>query len=302
MGPLRRLAITHLNLGPHPGGGGPAAGRCRRFQNAFWEENLDGAGWGAPVAVPCPRSAFFHHAPSGAAAPSPWPSVACCLIVGSETAWRALSKVALGLCSYVAALNRHTIDQTPHTQNIVIGGVAGWIPPLVERRCQWACGMAWLVAVRLVMLRGHRAHLFWAFGPVACGRITSLGWHSIADGDQRCRPHNRSESAINARATALISWLRSAWPCPHGWTCHLRGCCCCHSIPGLAEMSRSLAHAPEEPHGRQRVCFAGRSLYLYRHLPVGCLWPAVPGAQVSASRAGNCWVGCSTRSCLLPAL
>ena len=174
-------------------GGGALASAAAGVLNCLWEQDLDGrmlrtSGRALPSGRLSPLSAFLGAIACTLAA-------SMLLISGVNCLAAALS--LLGLCSYVLL---YTALLKPRTsQNIVIGGVAGAIPPLVGAAAATGhvgLGGWWLFALVMVWTPAH----FWALalllredyravgipmlpvvmGPVITARaIRGYGWATV---------------------------------------------------------------------------------------------------------------------------
>lgn len=174
-------------------GGGALASAAAGVLNCLWEQDLDGrmartSGRALPSGRLSPTSAFI-----GAIACT---FAASMLLVGGVNCLAAGLSL-LGLCSYVLL---YTALLKPRTsQNIVIGGVAGAIPPLVGAAAATGhLGLSswWLFALVMVWTPAH----FWALalllredyravgipmlpvvqGPVVTARaIRTYGWITV---------------------------------------------------------------------------------------------------------------------------
>ena len=174
-------------------GGGALASAAAGVLNCLWEQELDGrmvrtSGRALPSGRLSPVSAFLGAIACTLAA-------SMLLISGVNCLAAALS--LLGLCSYVLL---YTALLKPRTsQNIVIGGVAGAIPPLVGAAAATGhvgLGGWWLFALVMVWTPAH----FWALalllredyravgipmlpvvkGPVVTARaIRHYGWTTV---------------------------------------------------------------------------------------------------------------------------
>ena len=136
-------------------GGGALASAAAGVLNCLWEQDLDGrmlrtSGRALPSGRLSPINAFLGAIACTLAA-------SMLLISGVNCLAAALS--LLGLCSYVLL---YTALLKPRTsQNIVIGGVAGAIPPLVGAAAATGhvgLGGWWLFALVMVWTPAH----FWA--------------------------------------------------------------------------------------------------------------------------------------------
>lgn len=175
-------------------GGGALASAAAGVLNCLWEQELDGrmvrtSGRALPSGRLSPMSAFLGAIACTLAA-------SMLLISGVNCLAAALS--LLGLCSYVLLYTALLKPRTP--QNIVIGGVAGAIPPLVGAAAATGhvgLGGWWLFALVMVWTPAH----FWALalllredyravgipmlpvvkGPVITARaIRCYGWATIS--------------------------------------------------------------------------------------------------------------------------
>jgi len=158
--PLPRLACTL--------GGGALAAAAAGVLNCLWEQELDGrmlrtSGRALPSGRLSATTAFLVAVALTTAA-------ATLLIGGVNCLAAALS--LLGLCSYVLL---YTVVLKPRTsQNIVIGGVAGAIPPLVGAAAATGhVGLSgwWLFALVMVWTPAH----FWALALLLKDDYRSVG-------------------------------------------------------------------------------------------------------------------------------
>ena len=174
-------------------GGGALAAAAAGVLNCLWEQELDGrmhrtSGRALPSGRLSPSTAF-------AGAVSCTLAAALLLVSGVNCLAAGLS--LLGLCSYVLLYTALLKPRTP--QNIVIGGVAGAIPPLVGAAAATGhVGLSgwWLFALVMVWTPAH----FWALalllrddyravgipmlpvvkGPVVTARaIRRYGWATV---------------------------------------------------------------------------------------------------------------------------
>jgi len=174
-------------------GGGALAAAAAGVLNCLWEQELDGrmqrtSGRALPSGRLSPKAAFAGAVSCALAAATLLVSGVNCLAAGLSL---------LGLCSYVLLYTALLKPRTP--QNIVIGGVAGAIPPLVGAAA--ATGHVglwgwWLFALVMVWTPAH----FWALalllrddyravgipmlpvvkGPVVTARaIRRYGWATV---------------------------------------------------------------------------------------------------------------------------
>ena len=174
-------------------GGGALAAAAAGVLNCLWEQELDGrmqrtSGRALPSGRLSPTAAF-------AGAVSCTLAAAMLLVSGVNCLAAGLS--LLGLCSYVLLYTAVLKPRTP--QNIVVGGVAGAIPPLVGAAAATGhVGLSgwWLFALVMVWTPAH----FWALalllrddyravgipmlpvvkGPVVTARaIRRYGWATV---------------------------------------------------------------------------------------------------------------------------
>ena len=174
-------------------GGGALASAAAGVLNCLWEQDLDGrmnrtSGRALPSGRLSPTTAFIG-------------AIACTLVAAmllvSGVNCLAAGLSLLGLCSYVLLYTALLKPRT--TQNIVIGGVAGAIPPLVGAAAATghiSLGGWWLFALVMVWTPAH----FWALalllredyravgipmlpvvkGPVVTARaISRYGWATV---------------------------------------------------------------------------------------------------------------------------
>ena len=149
-------------------GGGALASAAAGVLNCLWEQDLDArmartSGRALPSGRLSPSSAFFGAIACTLAA-------AMVLISGVNCLAAALS--LLGLCSYVLLYTALLKPRTP--QNIVIGGVAGAIPPLVGAAAATGhigLGGWWLFALVMVWTPAH----FWALALLLREDYRSVG-------------------------------------------------------------------------------------------------------------------------------
>ncbi len=149
-------------------GGGALAAAAAAVLNCLWEQDLDGkmqrtSGRALPSGRLSPTAAF-----AGAIALTFAASV---LLVGGVNCLAAGLSL-LGLCSYVLL---YTAFLKPRTsKNIVIGGVAGAIPPLVGAAAaagHIGLGGWWLFALVMVWTPAH----FWALAMLLKDDYRSVG-------------------------------------------------------------------------------------------------------------------------------
>ncbi len=158
--PTPRLACTL--------GGGALASAAAAVLNCLWEQELDGKmKRTSERALPSGRlspTAAFAGAISCACAAS--------LLLVSGVNCLAAGLSLLGLCSYVLL---YTVLLKPRTsRNIVIGGVAGAIPPLVGAAAATGhvgIGGWWLFSLVMVWTPAH----FWALAMILKDDYSSVG-------------------------------------------------------------------------------------------------------------------------------
>ena len=149
-------------------GGGALASAAAGVLNCLWEQDLDGrmartSGRALPSGRLSPTSAFIGAIACTLAAAMLLVSGVNCLAAGLSL---------LGLCSYVLLYTALLKPRT--TQNIVIGGVAGAIPPLVGAAAATGhvgLGGWWLFALVMVWTPAH----FWALALVKNEEYTRAG-------------------------------------------------------------------------------------------------------------------------------
>jgi len=149
-------------------GGGALASAAAGVLNCLWEQDLDArmartSGRALPSGRLSPTSAFIG-------------AIACTLAAGmllvSGVNCLAAGLSLLGLCSYVLLYTALLKPRTP--QNIVIGGVAGAIPPLVGAAAATGhvgLGGWWLFALVMVWTPAH----FWALALLLKEDYRSVG-------------------------------------------------------------------------------------------------------------------------------
>jgi protoheme IX farnesyltransferase len=160
--PLKGLTIVWTLLG------GSLASAAAGILNCLWEQDLDGR----------MRRTSGRALPSGrlaqnrALALATAFTIASVLILSLGVNPLAASLALLGLCSYVLL---YTALLKPRTsQNIVIGGVAGAIPPLVGAAAatgHLTLGAWWLFALVMVWTPAH----FWALALLLHDDYRSVG-------------------------------------------------------------------------------------------------------------------------------
>ena len=149
-------------------GGGALAAAAAGVLNCLWEQELDGqmqrtSGRALPSGRLSPSAAFAGAVSCALAAATLLVSGVNCLAAGLSL---------LGLCSYVLLYTALLKPRTP--QNIVIGGVAGAIPPLVGAAAATGhvgLGGWWLFALVMVWTPAH----FWALALLLRDDYRSVG-------------------------------------------------------------------------------------------------------------------------------
>lgn len=216
-------------------GGGALAAAAAGVFNCLWEENLDGRmGRTSGRALPSGRLS---------ATTAFWSAVALTLasslllIVGVNSLAAALS--LLGLCSYVLLYTALLKPRT--TQNIVIGGVAGAIPPLVGAAAasgHVGLGGWWLFSLVMLWTPAH----FWALALLLAEDYRSVGIPMLPV--IKGAAHTTRAIGHYARATALISGF-GVLALPTGGL--LYGLLLLPFNSRLLQMARSLAQDPKDP-------------------------------------------------------
>jgi len=240
--PTGRLACTL--------GGGALAAAAAGVLNCLWEQGLDGrmqrtSGRALPSGRLSVGSAFAIAVALALAASTLLVSGVNCL---------AASLSLLGLCSYVLL---YTVLLKPRTsQNIVIGGVAGAIPPLVGAAAatgHLGLGSWWLFALVMVWTPAH----FWALALLLQEDYRSVGIPML--------PVVKGSAAtaraisVYAAATVLLS-LAGIWALPSGGL--LYGLLLLPFNGRLLQMAWRLHQAPEDVQ-RARGLFRWSILYLF---------------------------------------
>ena len=230
--------------------GGAMAAAAAGVLNCLWEEELDGrmqrtSRRALPSGRLARRQAFALAVALTAGA-------TLVLVVGVNPLAAALS--LLGLCSYVLL---YTVLLKPRTSlNIVIGGVAGAIPPLVGAAAatgQLGWGGWWLFALVMVWTPAH----FWALALLLREDYRSVGIPML--------PVVKG-TAATGRAIARYSWLTVALSAlgvlalpSGGW---LYGLLVLPFNGRLIQLTRALGRDPEDP-GHARSLFRWSIFYLF---------------------------------------
>jgi protoheme IX farnesyltransferase len=253
-------------------GGGALAAAAAGVLNCLWEQDLDGrmlrtSGRALPSGRLSAGTAF-------AVAVSLTCTAAALLVSGVNCLAAGLS--LLGLCSYVLLYTALLKPRTP--QNIVIGGVAGAIPPLVGAAAATGhvgLGGWWLFALVMLWTPAH----FWALALLLADDYRSVGIPMLpvvkgAVVTARAIGHY-------ARATVLISAL-GVLALPSGGL--LYGLLVIPFNARLLQMAGSLAGNPEDP-VRARGLFRWSILYLFG-ICLLLLLARLPGADVLTRQSG----------------
>jgi protoheme IX farnesyltransferase len=230
--------------------GGTFSAAAAGILNCLWEEELDGR------MARTSRRAL----PSGRLEGRRALLLAALLTVGAVLVLvigvnaLAASLALLGLCSYVLLYTALLKPRTP--QNIVIGGVAGAIPPLVgAAAASGALGWSswWLFALVIVWTPAH----FWALALLLRDDYRAVGIPMLPV----VKGVATTADAIQAyaRATALLS-LGGVLALPAGGL--LYGLLVLPFNARLLQLSGSLALEPGDP-GRARALFRWSILYLF---------------------------------------
>jgi protoheme IX farnesyltransferase len=237
-----RMAFTLL--------GGAMASAAAGVLNCLWEQELDGR----------MQRTSRRALPSGRLAQPQAFALAVALTVASVLVLvlgvnaLAAALALLGLCSYVLLYTALLKPRT--TQNIVIGGIAGAIPPLVGAAAatgQLGWSSWWLFALVMVWTPAH----FWALALLLHEDYRSVGIPML--------PVVKGVEAT-ARAIGRYSWLTVALSLAGvvalpsgGW---LYGLLVLPFNARLLQLSSSLAEAPGDPR-RARSLFRWSILYLF---------------------------------------
>jgi protoheme IX farnesyltransferase len=230
--------------------GGSLAAASAGVLNCIWEQELDGR------MVRTSRRAL----PAGRLNQERALALAALLTTGAVVVLvlavnaLAASLALLGLCSYVLL---YTVLLKPRTsQNIVIGGVAGAIPPLVGAAAlsgQLGWGSWWLFWLVMVWTPAH----FWALALLLRDDYRAVGIPML--------PVVRGVT-VTARAISRYAWatvllsLAGAWVLPSGGL--LYGLLVLPFNGRLVQLSGHLALQPDDPQ-RARALFRWSILYLF---------------------------------------
>jgi protoheme IX farnesyltransferase len=230
--------------------GGALAAAAAGVLNCLWEQELDGRmARTSRRALPSGRLADRQALALAVALTA---AAVLLLVVAVNTLAAALA--LLGLCSYVLL---YTVLLKPRTsQNIVIGGVAGAIPPLVGAAAAggvlgWSSW--WLFALVLLWTPAH----FWALALLLRDDYRSVGIPML--------PVVKGV-VVTARAISRYAWATAALSLlglvalPSGGI--LYGLLVLPFNGRLLQLSGRLRERPEDP-GRARDLFRWSILYLF---------------------------------------
>ena len=231
-------------------GGGALAAAAAGVLNCLWEQELDGRMQRTSGrALPSGRLSM----PTAFAIAVALALTAATVLVGGVNCLAA-SLALLGLCSYVLL---YTVLLKPRTtQNIVIGGVAGAIPPLVGAAAatgHLGLGSWWLFALVMVWTPAH----FWALALLLRDDYRAVGIPML--------PVVKGTAAtargisVYAAATVLLSLL-GVWALPSGGL--LYGLLLLPFNARLIQMAWRLHQDPDDQL-RARSLFRWSILYLF---------------------------------------
>jgi protoheme IX farnesyltransferase len=249
-------------------GGGAMAAAAAGVLNCLWEEELDGRmARTSGRALPSGR---LSRPRAFALAVLLTTASVLLLVVGANPLAAALT--LLGLCSYVLLYTALLKPRTP--QNIVIGGVAGAIPPLVgvasaSGGLQW--GAWWLFSLVMLWTPAH----FWALALLLRDdyRAAGIPMLPVVRGVEATGRAIRHYSV----ATALLSLLGIVALPSGGW---LYGLLVLPFNARLLQLSARLAEEPADPQ-RARQLFRWSILYLFGVCLLLVLARTPAAAQVS---------------------
>jgi len=230
--------------------GGTLASGAAGILNCLWEQDLDGR-MQRTSSRALPSGRLAQNAAFGLAISLTGASVLV-LSLGVNPLAAGLS--LLGLCSYVLL---YTALLKPRTsQNIVIGGVAGAIPPLVGAAAvsgHLGLGAWWLFALVMVWTPAH----FWALALLLRDDYRSVGIPMLPV----VKGVRVTVKAINTYAwlTVILSMLGMVM-LPSGGL--LYGLLVLPFNGRLLQQCRSLARAPEDP-AAQKGLFRWSIFYLF---------------------------------------
>ncbi|MCT0218089.1 heme o synthase [Synechococcus sp. CS-1329] len=258
-------------------GGGALASAAAGVFNCVWEQELDGrmvrtSGRALPSGRLSAGTAF-------AVAVSLTCAASLLLVSGVNCLAAALS--LLGLCSYVLLYTALLKPRT--TQNIVIGGVAGAIPPLVGAAAATGhvgLGGWWLFGLVMLWTPAH----FWALALLLKEDYRSVGIPMLPV----VKGTEVTAVAIGhyARATVLVSLLGVLALPSGGW---LYGLLVIPFNGRLLQMAHSLGLSPDEV-APARGLFRWSILYLFG-ICLLLLMARLPGAEVFSLQIGEWLAG-----------
>jgi protoheme IX farnesyltransferase len=264
----RRLLCTLL--------GGALASAAAGVLNCLWEQDLDGRMQRTSRRA-LPSGRLAQGRAFGMAIALTFASVLV-LVLGVNALAASLS--LLGLCSYVLLYTALLKPRT--TQNIVIGGVAGAIPPLVgaaaaSGQLGWASW--WLFALVVVWTPAH----FWALALLLREDYRSVGIPML--------PVVRG-SVVTARMisrysglTVLLSGLGVLALPSGGW---LYGLMVLPFNGRLLQLSSNLAQAPDDPQAARNL-FRWSIFYLFGICLLLVLARSPLAANLPLPLAGGPW-------------
>lgn len=230
--------------------GGTLSAAAAGILNCLWEEQLDGRmARTSRRALPSGRLGSQRALVLAVLLTS---AAVLVLVLGVNPL--AASLALLGLCSYVLLYTVWLKPRTP--QNIVIGGVAGAIPPLVGAAAAsghlgWSSW--WLFALVVVWTPAH----FWALALLLRDDYRAVGIPMLPVVKGVAVTARGIQSY--ARATALLS-LAGVMALPGGGL--LYGLLVLPFNARLLQLSGTLALEPEDP-ARARALFRWSILYLF---------------------------------------
>jgi protoheme IX farnesyltransferase len=231
-------------------GGGALAAAAAGVLNCLWEQELDGRMQRTSGrALPSGRLSM----PTAFAIAVALALTAATLLVGGVNCLAA-SLALLGLCSYVLL---YTVLLKPRTtQNIVIGGVAGAIPPLVGAAAATGhLGLSswWLFALVMVWTPAH----FWALALLLKDDYRAVGIPMLPV--VKGTAATARSISVYAAATVLLSLL-GVWALPSGGL--LYGLLLLPFNARLIQMAWRLHQDPDDQQ-RARSLFRWSILYLF---------------------------------------
>ncbi|PZV03258.1 MAG: protoheme IX farnesyltransferase [Cyanobium sp.] len=252
--------------------GGALAAAAAGVFNCLWEQELDGrmlrtSGRALPSGRLSQATAFSIAVGLTCLA-------AVLLVVGVNCLAAGLA--LLGLCSYVLLYTALLKPRT--TQNIVIGGVAGAIPPLVGAAAatgQVGLGGWWLFSLVMLWTPAH----FWALALLLKEDYRSVGIPMLPV-VKGVVPTTRAISHY-AWATVLVSGL-GVLALPTGGL--LYGLLVLPFNSRLLQMGRSLASSPDDPLPAKGL-FRWSILYLFGI----CLLLLLARLPAAAAFSSQCW-------------